>query len=77
MWPFKKKVVAPEPTPQERLIMAVDELNAALRSVRKLEGYENVKAYVTAYDPTTRRTSRVVLGYWAERQFIVTYEGEG
>lgn len=73
MWPFKKKVVEVQ-TPLQRATNAVDELNAAIRELRMQPGYNNHKAYVTAYNPSTRQGSKVVLGYWSDRHFVIDYE---
>ena len=72
---FRKKKKSPPPTPQERAYAAVDELNAALALLRKEDGYERIRAFVTPYNPITRKQAHIVLGEWDNRAFNVLYDG--
>jgi len=70
---FKKPV--PEITPYERATLAVDELNAALKELRKDEDYKNIRPFTTSYNPVTKKRGQVVLGFWRDGNFDVLYQG--
>ena len=61
----------------ERAERACDEMNAALAELRKVDGYERVRAYVTGYDPITKRRSQITFGNWTDAGFDVIYRTQG
>lgn len=70
---FKKP--EPEITPYERAIQAVDELNAALKELRKDEDYKTIRTFTTGYNPVTKKRGQIILGFWRDGNFDVFYQG--
>ena len=63
--------------PVERVKLACDEINAALAAVRKIDGYQSLRTYTTAYDPINKKRGQVVLGTWHDGNFDVAYRTQG
>jgi hypothetical protein len=70
---FKKP--KPKLTPYERTTQAVDELNAALKELRKDEDYKNIRPFTTSYNPVTKKRGQVILCFWNDGKFDVIYQG--
>lgn len=70
---FKKP--EPEITPYERATLVVDELNAALKELRKYEDYKTIRSFTTSYNPVTKKRGQIVLGFWRDGNFDVLYQG--
>jgi hypothetical protein len=70
---FKKKL--PPPTPMERTLAAIDELNAALIELRKEEEHRRLRPWVRPGDARLRTSAKVMLGFWDSnhQQMIIIY----
>jgi len=73
-----KKEKPPELSPLARVEAAVDELNYALKELRKEEEYRRYRAWVRQADPRCGLSSKVMIGYWDANvsRFIVMYDGD-
>ena len=70
----KKK--EPVVSPQDRAKKATDELNAALKALRKDEDFKTIRPFTTSYNPVTKKRGQLVLGFWNNGEFDVWYQGE-
>jgi hypothetical protein len=64
-------------SPIERVTAAIDELNLAMKELRKEDEYRHLRPWVRPGDARTRSPARVMLGYWdSDTARFVTVYGE-